>query len=91
MFVYITRLSEKCFSAEIFAYWQCGKKFQKCVYVFFFNLGWRYHIKYKTQTEMLHNTEKHKNNNNMVEFQNWFVHLAVCTFTIKSVNYGSDY
>lgn len=40
---------------------------------------------------MLHNTEKHKNNNNRGEFQNEFVYLAVWAFIIKSVNYSSDY
>lgn len=39
-----------------------------CMFVFFLNLGRRYHIKYKA--EMLHNTEKHKNNDSRGEFQN---------------------
>lgn len=39
-------------------------------FFFLLNLGRRYHIKYKAQAEMLHNTEKHKNNDSRGEFQN---------------------
>lgn len=73
MFVYITWFSEKYFSAEIFAYWRMVRRNFKnvCMVVFFLlNLGRRYHIKYKAQAEMLHNTEKHKNNDSRGEFQN---------------------